>query len=192
MKLQKLNCPNCNGTLDIKIGDEKYIFCPYCGQKFFVDDGKKEYTINKNININKNITHTKRTYDEAEVIRAKTEDREKKNSWWLIIGLVIFFIADIAVLFGLDYADERAEQKAINTGIITAGSNDDYEDENYEVVVEQLETLGFTNITTVDLDDSGITFWKADKVDSVSIGGDTDFYSGDYFEPDVTIIVKYH
>lgn len=142
MKLQKLSCPNCEGTLNIDIKDQKQIFCPYCGQKFIVDDGKKEYTINKNINISKNVTHTRRTIDEA--------------------------------------------------GLISAGSYEDYEGENYEAVIEQLETLGFENITTVDLNDAGIAIWKTNKVDSISIGGDTTFYSSDYFEPDVTIIIKYH
>jgi len=198
MKVHKLSCPNCNGILELNVDDKEYIFCPYCGQKFFVEDGKKEYTINQNINIkkdiniNKNVTHTNRTYDEAEIIKAKTDAKEKKNSWWLLVGLVIFFIADMAFLWCLDGADERAAQKAKEVGKISAGSDEDYIGENYEAVVEQLETLGFTNIKTVDLDDSGIAFWNADKVESVSISGDTTFYSSDYFEPDVAIIVKYH
>lgn len=55
MKLQKLSCPNCNGILDLNDDNIEYLDCPYCRQKFFVDDGKKEYTINKNINIKKDI-----------------------------------------------------------------------------------------------------------------------------------------
>lgn len=43
MKLHKLKCPNCNGTLDIKMDKSDTIFCPYCGEKFIVDNGKKEY-----------------------------------------------------------------------------------------------------------------------------------------------------
>lgn len=50
MKLDKLNCPNCIGRLEIKIEDKDYIFCPYCGQQFLVDDDKTEYTFNQNIN----------------------------------------------------------------------------------------------------------------------------------------------
>lgn len=198
MKLHKLNCPNCNGILDLKVDDQEYIFCPYCGQKFFVEDGKKEYTINQNINtkkdinINKNVTHTNRTYDEAEVIKAKTADREKKYSWVSLVGLAAFFCLLIGICFYMAGSEDRAAQKAKDTGKISAGTDEDYVGGNYEVVVDQLETLGFTNITTVDLDDSGITFWKIDKVESVSIGGDTSFYSGDYFEPDIAIIVKYH
>ena len=80
MQLRKLKCPNCGGTLDINLDDKEYIFCPYCGEKCFVEDGKKEYTINQNINIKKDIninkqtSHTRHNIDEADVIRAKTED----------------------------------------------------------------------------------------------------------------------
>ena len=77
MKLQSLKCPNCDGMLNMDLEKMEHIFCPYCGQKFSVDDGKKEYTINQNININKNITHTKLTYNEADVIREKTNSVSK-------------------------------------------------------------------------------------------------------------------
>lgn len=54
MKLQRLNCPKCNGFLNMEITKKSdYIFCPYCGQQFFIDKEKQEYTFNKNININK-------------------------------------------------------------------------------------------------------------------------------------------
>lgn len=198
MKLYKLSCPNCEGMLDLKVDDKEYIFCPYCGQKFFVEDGKKEYTINQNINIkkdiniNKNVTHTNRRYDEAEIIRAKTEDREKKYSWIGWVGFAIFYIGLMAFLFWMAGSEEREAKKAKEEGLISAGSYKDYKGENYEAVLEQLETLGFENIKTVDLDDAGIAIWKSNKVESVSVGGDTSFFSSDYFEPDVAIIIKYH
>ena len=53
MKLQNLRCPNCTGKLDINIDGKDYIFCPYCGDQFYVGGERLEYTINKNININK-------------------------------------------------------------------------------------------------------------------------------------------
>ena len=198
MKLHKLRCPNCAGTLDIKLDDNEYIFCPYCGEKFLVEDGKKEYTftqnvnIKKDININKNISHTQRNIDEAEVIRAKTESREKKFSWLGVAALGLIWVLCIGSLFFMGFAEDRAEQKAIDSGKISAGSYEDYEGEHYEAVVEQLKALGFENISCVDLDDSGVMFWKSEKVESVSIAGDTTFSKGDYFFPDESVIVKYH
>ena len=198
MKLHKLRCPNCAGTLDIKLDDNEYIFCPYCGEKFLVEDGKKEYTFTQNvnkkkdINNNKNISQTQRNIDEAEVIRAKTESREKKFSWLGGAALGLMWVLCIGILFFMGFAEDRAEQKAIDSGKISAGSYEDYEGEHYEAVVEQLKALGFENISCVDLDDSGVMFWKSEKVESVSIAGDTTFSKGDYFFPDESVIVKYH
>lgn len=192
MQLRKLRCPNCGGALDIKLDGEEYIFCPYCGEKFFIEDGKKEHTFNQNININKNTSHTQHNIDEAEVIRAKTESREKKYSWLGEVGLVLLCVFCIGILFFMAFAEDRAEQKAIDSGKISAGSYEDYEGEHYEAVVSQLEALGFDNISCVDLNDSGVMFWKSEKVESVSIAGDTTFNKSDYFFPDESVIVKYH
>ena len=98
----------------------------------------------------------------------------------------------MGVCFYMMGAEERATQKAINAGKISAGSYEDYEGEQYEAVVAQLESLGFENISCVDLDDSGMLFWKSEKVESVSIAGDTTFSKSDYFFPDESVIVKYH
>ena len=192
MQLHKLRCPNCGGNLDINLNDKEYIFCPYCGEKFFVEDGKKEYTINQNININKQTSHTRHNINEADVIRAKTEAREKKYSWVSWVGIALFWCLLMGFIFYMGGSEERAAQRAIDSGKISAGSYEDYEGEHYEAVVEQLEALGFTNISCVDLNDSGVLFWRSGKVDSVSIGGDTTFYKNDYFSPDESIIVKYH
>lgn len=198
MKLHKLRCPNCSGILEIKIDDKEFIFCPYCGEKFYVDDEKKEYTFNQNINIKKDIninkqtTHTQHNIDEADVIRAKTADREKKYNWvgWLAIFLVWCLV--MGICFYMMGAGDRAAQRAIDAGKISAGSHSDYEGEHYKAVVDQLEALGFSNITCVDLDDSGLIFWQAEKVESVSIGGNTTFSQSDYFLPNDSIVVKYH
>ena len=189
MKLQKINCPNCSGTLDMKINPKsEFIFCPYCGQQIHIDNGKIEYTITKNININKNINHTKRTIDDADVIRAKNEGMDNKI---VVFIMLFFFIVGFGGLF-LGWGLEEIEtKKAIEAGKICAGSDEDYIDSDYEAAVEQLKALGFTNITTVDSDSAGLAFWNSNKVESVSINGETNFSSVDYFEPDSAVVVKY-
>ena len=198
MKLKKIRCPNCDGVLDIKLDNKEYIFCPYCGDKFFIDDEKKEYTINQNIhikkdiNINKHTSHTNRYIDDADVIRAKTKDREQKYSWigWVSYFLVCFILLGICA-YMID-EPEREAKKAISAGKISAGSYEDYEGDNYQAVFDQLEALGFENITCIDLDDAGLMFWLSDDVECVSIGGDTSFSRYDYFDPDEVVIIKYH
>ncbi len=190
MKLHELTCPKCQGSLDIKIDDRKYIHCPYCGQMFSVDNGKREYTINKNININKNITHTQRNINDAEIIKARNEATETK----ICVFLLIIFVG--LIIFGFIYivrnGSIETEDSAMETGKISAGSYSDYIDTDYEAVVEQFELLGFTNITTIDLKDSGFALWENGKVESISIGGDSHFGRNDYFYPDTIIIIKYH
>lgn len=42
MKLQRLSCPNCNASLNMELTKESdYIFCPYCGQQFHIDNEKE-------------------------------------------------------------------------------------------------------------------------------------------------------
>lgn len=187
MKLQKLNCPNCNAELDCDLSKQKEIFCLYCRQKFFVDDENRVYTINKNVNINKE--YTTHHIDEAKVIEAKTADYESKSSWKYFAGIMAFLIVMIVVEYNIPNIISTIET---SKGNICAGSYEDYMDENYIAVVEQLETLGFENITTVDLKDSGLAFWTDGTVESVSIEGKTDFGTWDYFEPEAKIIIKYH
>ena len=198
MRLHKMRCPNCSGMLDIKLDDNEYIFCPYCGEKFFVEDGKKEYTINQNVNIrkdinvNKHTSHTRHNINEAEVIRAKTADREGRHAWVALVGSLLVLCLIMGICFYMMGAEDRAAQRAIDSGKISAGSHKDYEGENYEAVVKQLEALGFSNISCIDLDDSGVLFWRSEKVESISIGGDTTFGQNDYFSPNESVIVKYH
>lgn len=194
MKLEKLNCPNCNGKLNIEIKNQSQIFCPYCGEAFYVDDGRKEVTINKNININKSVTN--RTINEAEILRATLKYKENKqnNIIGLIgIGLIIFMgIAISLCLFISEKVSENKAKKAEETGKISAGFYNDYVDKDYNAVVTQFEVLGFENITTVDLDDSGLAIWNNEKVASVSISGDTSFDNTNYFSPDEPVIISYH
>ncbi len=93
MKLQRLSCPNCNASLNMELTKESdYIFCPYCGQQFHIDNEKREYTFNKNININKNINHIKRKIDETEIEKARASAKETKYTLIFIAAMFILMI----------------------------------------------------------------------------------------------------
>ena len=64
--------------------------------------------------------------------------------------------------------------------------------EDYKVVVAHFEAAGFTNIELIDLDVSGTAFWKSEKVEMISIGGNTDFETTDWFSPDTKVVISYH
>lgn len=194
MKLHKLNCPNCGGMLEMKVSnDSDHIFCPYCGQQFFVDDGKTTYTISQNINVNKHIRIDKtihdRYTDDAEVIKAKNKGKEDKRAW---IALIVCAILALGIPFGMLAKLELEEKQAEKAGKICAGFYKDYEGENYEAVVAQFEAMGFVNIQTIDLEDAGLAFWKNDTVQTVSVAGDSGFDSTDYFYKTDPVIITFH
>lgn len=180
-KLTSMKCPECGGQLELNCGKRKKIFCPYCGSQIEIDN-ENEYTINinKNININK----TKRKIDDADIIRAKNEGKGS-----LIEGLVIFTIIIVLLVSCLLPVLERKKNES--AGKISVGSYKNFVDENYEVVVKQFENMGFENIETVDLNDSGFLNKRYD-VESVSIAGNSAFFSSDYFNKTDKVLITYH
>lgn len=188
MKIHKLSCPNCGAALDLNVEEREYVFCAYCGQKFFVDNEKKEYTFNQNVNV----THINRIIDEAKIAKIKSEAKEQQNAWYGLIGAAIFWIILVIMINISSAKDDREKEKAIAQGKISAGYYMDYEGEDYEAVVKKFKALGFENIEVIDLKDSGIALWKNKKVESVSINGDSSFGNSDYFEPNAKVVISYH
>lgn len=186
MKLQELRCPRCDGSINID-EEKNFVKCPYCGESFFRNNGKTEHTYNKNINVNKTV-HEIYT-NEADVIRAKGEVDEQKKAFKQV--LIIF--GSIFVLLGMmSLPLFFSKSCAQSQGKVNAGYYKDLIGKDYRTVQAHFEAAGFTDITLVDLDDSGLVFWNADKVDSISVGGDMDFDSTDWFDPNVKVIISYH
>lgn len=193
MKLHKLSCPNCNGPLDIDIGDRKQIFCPYCGQKFLVDDGRILIEITKNININK----TNRTIDDAAIIRAKNEEKIERyrseikmvSLGYKLIGFLVIIMFALVMVHVIKDAIEIGSRT--EPYVSTLSSSFEYKWDNYLEVVEDLENAGFKNITTVDLDDASL-FKKEDTVSKVTINGEESFSKDQEFPESSEVIVYYH
>lgn len=63
----------------------------------------------------------------------------------------------------------------------------------YQEVVKDFQDQGFTNIKTVVLDDL-ITGWLVTdgEVESVTVDGDEEYYSDDWYPKDVAVVVTYH
>ena len=164
-----------------------FIFCPYCEQVFLVDDEKKEQVITKNININNVVT--KRYIDDTKISK-ETLEAKKGIAESIIAAILVIFM--LLLLGAMAFFENVEEKKAIDSGLISAGYYEDFQDENYEVVVSQFESMGFENIETIDLDDAGWFKNKKDTVKMVSIGGKTNFSSSDYFSKTAQVIISYH
>lgn len=67
-----------------------------------------------------------------------------------------------------------------------------YKYENYTDVQTELAEAGFTNISFEILYDIVFGWTEEGEVDSVSVGGKTEFAQGDIFKKDVAIVITYH
>ncbi len=85
--LISMKCPSCGADLQIESG-RKECFCTYCGTKVMVDNGEQTFNVNINQNINQTINSTHHEVNEAEIIRAKTEQfvAKKDRSFKWSIG----------------------------------------------------------------------------------------------------------
>ena len=188
MNLHVLKCPECNSNLEIEEGCTS-CYCRFCGCKIILSDDTKGATFNKSIHIIKDISYTTRHIDEANVIRAKSEaSKDSRDFKQLIILLGIMLLIPVAMLLGLTLNKFIADSE----GKINAGYYRDLIGEDYESVAAHFEAAGFTNIELIDLEDSGIAFWTNGKVEMISIGGNTDFETTDWFSPDTKVVISYH
>lgn len=108
----------------------------------------------------------------------------------LIFGIVL--VASVSLILGLSmFFEYRNEQ--IDGKIRVNNSSSDFEGDNYEQVISQLEKQGFTNIKTQPIEDL-ITGWitKEGEVEEVKIDGYSSFSTNSRYAPDVEIIVSYH
>ncbi|MBQ6636279.1 MAG: hypothetical protein IJH81_07945 [Lachnospiraceae bacterium] len=64
---------------------------------------------------------------------------------------------------------------------------------NYREVIEDFEDKGFTNINTETIEDLeyGHTF-RNGHVETISVGGDTDYDAGVLVPSDIKVIIRYH
>lgn len=194
MKLQKLSCPNCNGLLNMELVKESdYIFCPYCGEHFYIKNDKKEHTLNKNISLNKNIYHVKRKIDDTEIEKAKASAKEIKYILFFVMIMLILMFGPSEINSFKEKIDAKKEaKKEEQAGKINIGSHYDYEEENYEFVVAEMQALGFKDIELIDLDDAGFFKNNANTVKSISVNGNSKFTNQNYFYITDKVIITYH
>ena len=184
--LEQLTCPSCGAGIEMDIQGRKAIFCPFCGSQFAIDDGER--IITHNINIHKRYT------DDAGVEKQKRKSREAEYQHKEMIALILIsFCLVIVGVLGSIIGPWWENKQMAETGRIKVGQTyGSMIGKNYKAVVEQLDSAGFTNITTVDLNDDGLLFNKKDTVESITIGGETKFSDTDLFDPNSKVVISYH
>lgn len=76
--------------------------------------------------------------------------------------------------------------------IFMPASYDEFIGKSATEVVEQLQEMGFTNVTSTAATQSSGLFKKTGTVEHILIGGVTEFAADDYFDKDTRIIVYYY
>lgn len=181
MKLRVLKCPECRANLEVE-EDRAFCYCQYCGCKILLEEDKNETTINENIH--------KRYTDDAAILREI--NKEKKDKRDTTVGLIAGLGIPLAIILAIVFYFVGGGAIAKSQGKIQAGYYKDLIGQSYETVVAHFEAAGFTDIELIDLDDSGVAFWNNGKVEMISVGGDTDFETMDWFFPDTKVVISYH
>ena len=153
--------------------------CPACGDQFIVQDNRK-------------VEKTTRYTNDADIIRAKSEARENRAPWIVLLVLLLLLASLIGWYAITEFKNNRKIEAAEEAGMISAGYSADLEKEKYTVVEAHLKAAGFTNVELYELDNKGIAFWRKGKVKTISIGGETSFGSDDYFDPDSKVVISYY
>ena len=203
MELIKLECPNCGGKLSIETGIDTY-YCDHCGYKILIDDDarriaklkEKEIEENNNRDIKikeEELKHESDLYEKKLAYEERKEVRESKESKIFFIGFIVFFFAMMLILLGINYMEEQDKVGKIEV----PSSAYEYSKVNYMVAATEFNELGFTNIQLTPLNDLNSTLIdkllsKDGKIDRISIGGDTEFSEGAYFNPDDLVVITYH
>lgn len=172
-------CPNCGASLEISDQIDVF-FCTYCGVKIYSGDKNR---------IKAQLKVKEMDYG-LEVLKEKNKN-DKMAYIFAILFCLIMLPFLLLMFWGMDNSDKVNEK--LNSGKIQLKQDNlDLIGENYEDVVEVLEDTGFTNIKTVETDREVPKNCKPGDVERILIGGGDDFYSGDYFEPDIPIRVYYY
>ena len=104
MNAVELYCPICGKSFTLSSQREHLsIFCPYCGEKFVMHESFQTVPPVCSVRIEKNITHVKKTTNDAEVIRAtadliRAKNKHKEESLQAILGIFVFVLS-IVLLF---------------------------------------------------------------------------------------------
>lgn len=197
IKMGAQKCESCGGNLEIDL-DKRRAVCPYCRTEYIIEEEKKT-AVESVIGFIEKQQKMKQDKEEAEAKKREEarikqkEDFEKNKRTYLIGGICFALVISIICIVGI--ISENAEKKKnLKAGKIEVpASYEDLKGKNYEDVEKKFEKAGFTNVKSKALGDM-ITGLLSDEgdVDKVSIDGDTEFSSSDFYKKDVKVVIRYH
>ena len=216
INLVSIKCPACGADLSVENGRE-FSFCSYCGTKVMLSND------NEHIYRNIDEARIKEAETERMVLMRQLDMEEKSSvskkllvAVWIIGTAVLFILGIIGLsidneglgicmmlgmcvgmwgglgLFGMSKKKKTKKYVGPNDVVITEAM-EGYSDKNYNAAVLLFKGAGFTNVTTVPLNDLNMFNQKKNgQVDSVTINGNDEFEEGDVFPKNSNVLITYH
>jgi len=129
--------------------------------------------------------------DEERTSFTITMRDEQNESYWKDDALVAFILENE----GYEHPDVKSYLDIWEVGdgeAAVPSSAYGFRYDNYQDVQKELETAGFTNISTAIQYDIVLGWTAEGEVEGVSIDGRTDYESGEVFKADIPIVITYH
>ena len=118
------------------------------------------------------------------------KDRIQTDKKWLKYLLLV--AAVLFIIFSA-FSSINSEDTEVVTNVETPYSADYCKDKDYETIVSDFESMGFTNVSEEPMEDLELSeSEKYGHVESVSINGITDFQGNTTFKSNAKVIIKYH
>ena len=216
IKVNSIKCPACGADLTYE-ESRTQLFCSYCGTKVVITN-ENEYVYHHidEAEIKKAEADREIALKRIELEEKKHKSREKTKKLKIIVSIVLGVIALICLsgamestslsgmLIGLlcidailfmwvaDKNKQEEKEASLSGKIKLPDSIEDTEGMNYIVAEEKLRAAGFTNISSVPLEDlvTGI-LKKPGTIDEITIGGEEPDMGKRYY-PTERIVISYH
>lgn len=194
MSLKQTKCPNCGDTIKINQLSQIYdckVECPSCHSSFILESKHSKIGAENEAYMDRVIFDDERN----ERIRIKERDEDFKLKLLDIIQQNINQLIGFGMLIGL-FLFGIGMLGSLDDGVKTiylSQSAKSFKGENYNLVVDQLQDMGFENIEVEELKDLKIGWLIKDgEVEKVMIDGVDDFKKEDRFKADSKVKIYYH
>ena len=184
----RLKCGQCGATMEVD-KDEEILYCPSCGARELLRDDSFASGVKAWAKAYERTRETQRQmkldeYENQKQMAAAKREYDKKD---LKLGLMILAIilGVCLALASLSCTIIRINEKA---GRLTPPQrSEELIGMDYNIVAAEFRDKGFTNVSTVTYDETD----GAKSVIRVTINGDGDFYTTDWFAPDAAVRITY-
>lgn len=179
MEMLQLRCPNCDAVLELDDSIGTTCFCMHCGTKILLD-GQDKNVLDAKLRmqeLNNEKLKIEKEYEEKDKQREDEKETGKAASFMIIGGLGILLL----LIVGFLIFDPTIKVPYSSTALCSM---------NIDECVSVLESAGYKNISVQKLERRTDSDYS--RVKSISIDGDTFFFSGKEFGKKAKIIITYY